>query len=68
MSPLLNFAVLVDGENAQARKYIDILSEVSTKGSIAIKWIYADWTNQPNKGWEGVIRETARVQSNNFTY
>ncbi|KAB1186500.1 NYN domain-containing protein [Photobacterium damselae] len=42
MSPILNFAVLVDGENAQARKYIDILSEVSTKGSIAIKWIYAD--------------------------
>ena len=66
MALILNFAVLVDGENAQAKKYTDILSEVSTKGSIAIKWIYADWTDQTNKGWEGVIRETASSPKQQF--
>lgn len=66
MSPSLNFAILVDGENAQAKKYMDVLGEVSSKGNIAIKWIYADFGHQTNKGWEGVVRETASTPKQQF--
>ncbi|HHB1564999.1 TPA: NYN domain-containing protein [Vibrio metschnikovii] len=58
MNENLNFVILVDGENAQSKKYTDILNEVARKGSIAIKWVYADWTLPNNRGWKDILLDT----------
>lgn len=63
---LLNFAVLVDGENAQPSKYQDILREVSQKGNIASKWVYADWTNPTHKGWKDILFDTSSAPKQQF--
>lgn len=62
----LNFAILVDGENAQPKKYIEVLNEVSSKGSIAIKWVYADWTLPNHKCWKEIMLETGSVPKQQF--
>lgn len=38
------YAVLIDGDNAQASLLTQILAEVSKEGLITIKRIYGDWT------------------------
>lgn len=62
----LKFAVLVDGENSQHRKYKDVLGEIGSKGSIAIKWVYADWSIPTNKGWKDVLVETGSCSKQQF--
>ncbi|MEI8630866.1 NYN domain-containing protein, partial [Vibrio sp. M60_M70] len=64
----LNFAVFVDGENAQPSKYQDILREISQKGNIASKWVYADWTNPTHKGWKDIMLETSSAPKQQFHY
>ena len=44
------FAVLIDGDNAQASLLPQILAEVSKVGLITIKRIYGDWTTVVVKG------------------
>lgn len=66
MTENLNFAILVDGENAQSKKYNDILNEVGRKGSIAIKWVYADWTLPNNKGWKDILLDTGSSPKQQF--
>jgi hypothetical protein len=68
MDNTLNFAVLVDGENAQPSKYQDILREVSQKGNIASKWVYADWTNPTHKSWKDIMLETSSAPKQQFHY
>ncbi|TKF14629.1 NYN domain-containing protein [Vibrio genomosp. F6] len=60
------FAVLVDGENVQQSKYPDILSEIGRKGVIALKWVYADWTNPSHKNWQQYILDTASTPKQQF--
>ena len=66
MNENLNFAILVDGENAQSKKYTDILNEVARKGSIAIKWVYADWTLPNNRGWKDILLDTGSSPKQQF--
>lgn len=60
------FAVLVDGENVQQSKYPEILNEISRKGVIALKWVYADWTNPNYKNWQQYILDTASTPKQQF--
>lgn len=64
----LTFAVLVDGENAQHSQYISVLQEVEKYGTIAIKWVYADWSEQRLAGWKDIIRKTASRCQHQFNY
>lgn len=66
MNENLNFAILVDGENAQSKKYTNILNEVARKGSIAIKWVYADWTLPNNRGWKDILLDTGSSPKQQF--
>ncbi|MGD8231664.1 NYN domain-containing protein [Vibrio sp. TRT 1302] len=66
MDKNLNFAILVDGENAHPKKYYEVLNEVSSKGSIAIKWVYADWTLPNHKGWKEIMLETGSAPKQQF--
>ncbi len=64
----LNFAVLVDGENASHNDYALILEEVEKHGLVAIKWVYADWTSPQQSGWMNILRNTASSPKQQFHY
>jgi hypothetical protein len=64
----LNFAVLVDGENASHTDYPLILEEVEKYGLVAIKWVYADWTSTRQSGWKDVLHNTATSPKQQFHY
>ncbi|PKH02518.1 hypothetical protein CXF72_11250 [Psychromonas sp. MB-3u-54] len=64
----LNFAVLVDGENASHNDYPLILEEVEKYGLVAIKWVYADWTSTRQSGWKDVLHNTATSPKQQFHY
>ncbi|WP_462177223.1 NYN domain-containing protein [Pseudoalteromonas gelatinilytica] len=62
------FAVLVDGENFKSDAFTRVLAEVEKHGSVALKWVYADWTNGCNKSWEDVLELTASRPKQQFHY
>ncbi|MEW6996241.1 NYN domain-containing protein [Colwelliaceae bacterium BS250] len=64
----LTFAVLVDGENASKNEYVSTLSEVEKYGTVAIKWVYADWTARHQNGWQEILHETASSPKQQFHY
>jgi len=64
----LNFAVLVDGENASHNDYSLVLEEVEKHGLIAIKWVYADWTSSHQSGWKDILHNTASSPKQQFHY
>jgi len=64
----LNFAVLVDGENASYNDYPLILEEVEKHGFVAIKWVYADWTSPHQSGWKDILHNTASSPKQQFHY
>jgi len=64
----LTFAVLVDGENAAHGDYLATLEEVEKHGTVAIKWVYADWTSTHQNGWKKILQETATHPKQQFHY
>jgi len=64
----LNFAVLVDGENASYNDYSLVLDEVEKYGLVAIKWVYADWTSVHQSGWKDTLHNTASKPKQQFHY
>ena len=65
---MLTFAVLVDGENASKNEYVAMLSEVEKHGTVAIKWVYADWTARHQNGWQDILHKTASSPKQQFHY
>ena len=53
------FAVLIDGDNAQAALLPQILTEVSKVGLITIKRIYGDWTTTTMNQWKESLHKNA---------
>jgi len=53
------FAVLIDGDNAQASLLPQILAEVSKEGLITIKRIYGDWTTTSMNQWKESLHKHA---------
>jgi len=68
MKTELTFAVLVDAENASHNDYLAMLEEVEKHGVVAIKWVYADWTDSHQKAWKGILHETASSPKQQFHY
>ncbi len=58
-STLPKFAVLIDGDNAQASLLPQILTEVSKAGLITIKRIYGDWTTTTMNQWKDSLHQSA---------
>jgi len=58
-STLPKFAVLIDGDNAQASLLPQILAEVSKVGLITIKRIYGDWTTTNMNQWKDSLHKYA---------
>jgi uncharacterized LabA/DUF88 family protein len=62
------FAVLIDGDNAQASLLPQILAEVSKVGLITIKRIYGDWTTTRMNSWKESLHKYAIQPIQQFGY
>jgi len=62
------FAVLIDGDNAQASLLPQILAEVSKVGFITIKRIYGDWTTTNMNQWKQSLHKYAIQPEQQFRY
>lgn len=62
------FAVLIDGDNAQASLLPQILAEVSKVGLITIKRIYGDWTTTNMNQWKESLHKHAIQPVQQFMY
>jgi len=62
------FAVLIDGDNAQASLLPQILAEVSKVGLITIKRIYGDWTTTSMNSWKESLHKHAIQPIQQFRY
>ena len=52
-------ALLVDGDNAQAKIMELILEEASKYGKVTIRRVYGDWTTQQMNHWKNILNEMA---------
>lgn len=62
------FAVLIDGDNAQASLLPQILAEVSKAGLITIKRIYGDWPTPNMSSWKNLLHKYAIQPMQQFRY
>jgi len=62
------FAVLIDGDNAQASLLPQILAEVSKVGLITVKRIYGDWTTTNMNSWKPSLHKHAIQPMQQFRY
>jgi hypothetical protein len=67
-SEQLRFAVLIDGDNAQASLLPQILAEVSKVGLITVKRIYGDWTTTNMNSWKPSLHKHAIQPMQQFRY
>lgn len=63
-----NIAILIDGDNAQAKYLQNILEEVSKYGRITIKRIYGDWSGNRMKKWKEQLGTYAIKPIQEFAY
>ncbi len=63
-----NIAVLIDGDNAQARLIKHLLEEVSKYGKATIRRIYGDWTTPHMNGWKEIINQYSISPIQKFSY
>ncbi len=61
-------AVLIDADNAPAKKIDAILSEVATVGVAHVRRAYGDWTNPTIGPWSKVLQDYAIAPIQQFAY
>jgi len=61
-------ALLVDGDNAQAKMMDLVLEEASKYGKVTIRRVYGDWTTQHMNHWKGLLNEMAFNPIQKFSY
>lgn len=63
-----NIAVLIDGDNAQAKLIKQIIEEVSKYGKATIRRIYGDWTTPHMNSWKEIINQYSISPIQKFSY
>jgi hypothetical protein len=66
--PKFNIAVLIDGDNAQAKLIKHIIEEVSKYGKATVRRIYGDWTASQMNSWKEVINHYSISPIQKFSY
>jgi uncharacterized LabA/DUF88 family protein len=61
-------AILIDGDNAQAKLLKPILEEVSKYGRATIRRIYGDWTVSHMNSWKDSLNRLAFTPIQKFSY
>jgi len=64
----LNIAILIDGDNAQAKLLKETIEEVSKYGKATIRRIYGDWTSQTMSSWKNLINQHSINPIQKFSY
>jgi predicted nuclease of predicted toxin-antitoxin system len=62
------FALLIDGDNAQASLLPQMLTEINKYGTTIIRRIYGDWTEPQMKSWKEVLNTYAIQPMQQFRY
>ncbi|MDA3886776.1 MAG: NYN domain-containing protein [Candidatus Delongbacteria bacterium] len=63
-----NIAVLIDGDNAQAKLIKELIEEVSKYGKATIRRIYGDWTIPQMNSWKEIINQHSINPIQKFNY
>jgi hypothetical protein len=63
-----NIAVLIDGDNAQAKLIKETIEEVSKYGKATIRRIYGDWTTIHMNSWKEIINQYSINPIQKFSY
>lgn len=63
-----NIAVLIDGDNAQAKLIKEIIEEVSKYGKATVRRIYGDWTTPSMNSWKELINKHSINPIQKFSY
>lgn len=61
-------AILVDGDNAQAKSLEPILTEVAKYGKATVRRIYGDWTTPNMQSWKALINGLSFQPIQQFAY
>ncbi|MDB5018780.1 MAG: hypothetical protein JWQ84_3612 [Mucilaginibacter sp.] len=61
-------AILIDGDNAQAKLLKSILEEVAKYGKVTIRRIYGDWTKTNMNSWKDLLNELSFTPIQKFSY
>jgi len=67
-STVNKIAILVDGDNAQAKLLKPILEEVSKYGKATIRRIYGDWTTPQMNSWKEKLNDLSFSPIQKFAY
>jgi uncharacterized protein (TIGR00288 family) len=70
-SDFSNVVVLIDSENISAKYLKKIFESIAVYGRIAVKRIYADWTNNQSNNWKELLQEYSLIpiqQFNNVSF
>ena len=68
MNKINKIALLVDGDNAQAKLLNLILEEASKYGKVTIRRVYGDWTKPQMSSWKNMLNEMAFSPMQKFSY
>ena len=68
MNKINKIALLVDGDNAQAKLLNLILEEASKYGKVTIRRVYGDWTKPQMNTWKSILNEMAFNPIQKFSY
>ncbi|MDN5396987.1 MAG: NYN domain-containing protein, partial [Chryseobacterium sp.] len=63
-----NIAILIDGDNAQAKLLKETIEEVSKYGKATIRRIYGDWTSQSMNSWKDLVNLYSINPIQKFSY
>lgn len=63
-----NIAILIDGDNAQAKLLKETIEEVSKYGKATIRRIYGDWTSNRMNSWKILINQHSINPIQKFSY
>ncbi|NIJ52826.1 NYN domain-containing protein [Dyadobacter arcticus] len=63
-----NIAVLIDGDNAQAKFMKEMLEEVSKYGKATVRRIYGDWTSSHMNSWKETVNNHSISPIQKFSY
>lgn len=61
-------AVLIDGDNAQAKLLKAILEEIAKYGKVTIRRIYGDWTQNHMNSWKDLLNDLSFTPIQKFSY
>lgn len=68
MEAKFNIAVLIDGDNAQAKLIKETIEEVSKYGRVTIRRVYGDWTIPEMNSWKDILNQFSLSPIQKFSY